>query len=431
MSHYKVLPPNFKVKAALIAIVYLSLAILMSTLAYSPPDYTAIASSRGDLKITYYSRTPQAIVAVGSNETIVAYERKPYSVSGVYYGCFNGPIAFMASKDGGKTAMLDFRRGVFKEFTFRSLNVVSVACGDRLVAGSVDSENMFLIIVAESGEVEVVKIYGVGFSPRSYKLALDGYRIIAYMENAIIVVEDGRGLMFKLAEGMEVKGVATSNGELIAYGSWERRGFIYRLDRGEVITLAVPGRSSSVDSLACKDLRCLLTLIPQGYFPVVIEMVNWIYVSEAQVTYLKGFIYHSAGSVELPWISGEMTGIGPIALSIGSTRPAIIGFNETLAAFEVKRDFELKPRISKIKLWPDKVELRIETGYVSVEDGPMNITSSDVEFKELKPLHSRLTITLTVALVGSPLLVYVIRNLLTVSSRTEATNSERETARVS
>ncbi|MDM7275004.1 MAG: hypothetical protein P3X22_002615 [Thermoprotei archaeon] len=428
MDNHRVLPPDFKVKAVLIALVYLSLALIASTLAYSPPDYAAIAAGRGDLKIIYYSRAPQAIVAVGHNETIIAYDGKPYSISGVYNGCFNGPIAFMASREGDKTVILDFRRGIFRELTFKSSNMTSVACGSILAAVDANSGNI-LTITGESGEIKVMEIREIEFTPRSYRLTIADDRIIAYAGSIIIVVEDGRGLMFKLSDGMEVEGVEVSGGELIAYGSWEGKGFIYRLNQGEVITLTVPGRSSSVDSLACRDLRCLLTLIPQGYFPVVIEMVNWRYVSDAQVVYLKGFIYHGAGSARLPWISGEMAGIGPTALSIGSTRPAIIGFNETLAAFEVKRVFELKPRLNKIRLWPDKVELRVESSYASAEEAPVNIAGSNVEFRELRPLHSRITITLTLALAGSPLLVYIVRNLLAASNRIEATNSEREAAK--
>jgi len=386
----------------LVTSLYLLLAITMISFTYPKADLHGLIAPAG-FKATFYKDNPTIAVFSSESSTHVYWAGSVYSLgSPASSTCYDGSKLLMIV--GGELYTVDSTGLATRTRFSLDARLATVTCGETPYA--ILTSNRALLLVDTSR--------GVGF--RLEGLPLDGVSISGLQAGGGVYVASGNRVVFvngsstatvyELPGAAVIRGLALSHEGLVAYGSWDDMGLLYRFSVGEAILLKVPGRVTSVDALSCYDYRCWAIVRPHGDWLIVVEFNNWRYVSHARIVAVKPFVYHTSGASDRVWISGDLVGLGVVVLGVMSTREAVVGFNSTHAALYTEGYITPAPRLSKIKVYP-RTE-RVKVDYVEVEllESSEVLQRGDGMFKTVEPQIDRLATLTTLMVVTMPVLVY-------------------------
>ena len=386
----------------LITSLYLLLAITMFSLIYPKADLHGLVAPPG-FKATFYNSNPMIAVFSSGSSTHVYWADSVYSLgSPASSTCYDGSKLLMIV--GGELYIVDSTGLATRTRFSLDARLATVTCGETPYA--ILTSNTALLLVDTSR--------GVGF--RLEGLPLDGVSISGLQAGGGVYVASGNRVVFvngssiatvyELPGAVVIRGLALSHEGLVAYGSWDDIGLVYRFSVGEAILLNVPGRVTSVDALSCYDHRCWAIVRPHGDWLIVVEFNNWRYVSHAKIVAVKPFVYHTSGASDRVWISGDLVGLGVVVIGVMSTREAVVGFNSTHAALYTEGYITPAPRLSKIKVYPRTERVKVDYVEVKLLESSEVLQRDDSMFKTVEPQIDRLATLTTLMVVTMPVLVY-------------------------
>lgn len=377
----------------------------MVVVAYPAPGYEGLVAPSG-YRFLLYSTEPLVAVVTSSNETLVYWRGLIYGLKSEAVAACHDDAWVVVALSNGSLYSITLASGDVRHIKLGvDLRISSLTCSHKslLVAG-VRGNDVVVIDVGRS-QGYVIENLKIGFNPSLYLVG--GRAYIVGGGSSLVSLGSPNPVLYLLPEVVSIKGVAVLDDNLIAYGSWEDSGLLYAFNRGEALLIQVPGRRASIDSLYCHDYRCVAIVIPQGDWPIVVEFNNLRYTSEARVIGVKPFVYHGSGSSNTPWFSGEFIGLGVVALSIWSTREAVVGFNDTHAVVWVEGYVTPPPRLSKIKVYPTEDSTVSRTFNLTVEVSEAKLETSGRKMEVVKPHVNKWDIGVTLTVIVSPILVYL------------------------
>jgi hypothetical protein len=386
----------------LVTSLYLLLAITMISFTYPKADLHGLVAPPG-FKATFYNSNPMIAVFSSGSSTHVYWADSVYSLgSPASSTCYDGSKLLMIV--GGELYTVDSTGLATRTRFSLDARLATVTCGETPYA--ILTSNTALLLVDTSR--------GVGF--RLEGLPLDGVSISGLQVGGGVYVASGNRVVFvngsstatiyELPGAAVVRGLALSHEGLVAYGSWDDMGLVYRFSVGEAILLKVPGRVTSVDALSCYDYRCWAIVRPHGDWLIVVEFNNWRYVSHARIVAVKPFVYHTSGASDRAWISGDLVDLGVVVLGVMSTREAVVGFNGTHAVLYTEGYITPTPRLSKIKVYPHTERVKVDYVEVELLESSEVLQRGDSMFKTVEPQIDRLATLTTLMVVTMPVLVY-------------------------
>ena len=386
---------------ALVASIYLVLAIAAISLAYPKPGFEGLVAPPG-FRVILYNGSSMLAVLSSDNSSFIYWSNSIYSLgSPASSACYNGSKLFVVVGDGSIRVVGS--RGVSTTLRFSlDARLAGVTC--RGVPYAILTSNGSLLVISLDD--------GTGFKLNDFSsnsvstLQVDEGVYIAG-GNRVIFIGGGGALVYELPRVAVISGLAVSHDGLVAYGTWDDKGLIYRFSAGDAILLSAPGRITSVDALACTGYRCVAVVRPHGDWPILVEFNNWRYVSHAKVVAVKPFVYHSSGASDIVWISGELVDLGVVVVGASSTKEAIIGFNSTHGVLWTEGYIIPAPRLSKIKIYPSTGRVEVQSVKVNLSRSSENLEGGNLKLRTVEAQVDRIGTLITLTVVTLPVLVYL------------------------
>jgi len=386
---------------ALVVSVYLVLAVVWVSLAYSEPGFRGLVLPPGSEVVFFDGERGVAVFSFAGS----GYAYWGGFVFGLGFGvssaCYDGSRLFVA---GGSRVLAVRSNGVADVVVFDvDARVVGVVCGVDEYAVLASNESLLVVRLEDGAGFRL----GLGnFSSVGVTALWAGGGVYVASGSRVVFFGGGVADVYVFPEEVSVSGLAVSSDGLVVYGSWGDKGFIYRFG-GEAMLLEVPGRVTSVDALACSGYRCVAVMRPVGDWLILAEFNMWRYVSHVKVVATKPYVYHGSGSSGAVWASGEIEGLGVVVVEAFSTREAVVGFNSTLAVVFTEKRVEPPPKLSKLAGQPSTFKVETEPVKLSLARSSEGLDRADLEVKTVKAQVDRLSVLATLTALATPALVYL------------------------